>query len=693
MYPRFGTDDVDGRHRTNLGVWLEVWMGPILAATASVALLAAQAWAADPEALRRICASGTVEELRAALRTCSADEPFSDGNRPLHIAAEHTSDPGVIKCLLDGGASISSKGLEGLTPLMLAAAYNPNAAIVEALLSSGADPNLADEEGRTPLHLAAALSESPKVMAALLRAGASPRARDGRGRTPLWTAAARSDAQGVELLLGAGAPADEPDDSGVTPLLAACERPDAAVLRLLTEAGSDTNVRAPDRYTPLMRAIAAGADAAAVEALLSGKANVRAQDDQNRCALSLAAENSAVSPDILERLIDAGADLNTPSNGLETPLMVACRADNLPAVRALLHRGADIGRRDQRLWTSLFFAAASGASADLLHTLAASGASIDETANQGTTPLMVALESPKGAAALKPLLELGADPNLRNMATVTPLMMAAANDDPEAVALLLDYKADPTQGTWDGLTPLMVAARRSQRAELLEALVSAGAPVDQPSSLGMTALMVAAASGNAEGVRGLLGLSADVKLKDADGMTALTHSVLARDWNAQAAELLIEGGADIEARTLKDTTPLMEAAYHGNAPAARLLLDAGARTDARDRIGWTPLHFAAKDERSLEVLTMLIAAATAAEKAVDRPDLGGTTPLMVAAASNNPKAVAVLLRAGADPRCIDDTGRNSLDYSRLKGAAACVSLLEKGETEGSPGEIAPPVSP
>ena len=689
MYPRFGTDDADGRHRTNMNI-AKVWMGCILAAAASIALLTAQAWAMDPEALRRICASGTVEELRAALRACSADEPFPDGNRPLHVAAEHASDPGIVECLLDGGASLSSKGLEGLTPLMLAAAYNPNATIAETLMRAGADPNLADAEGRTPLHLAAALNESPKVMAALLRAGASPRARDGRGRTPLWTAATRSDAHGVELLLGAGAPADEPDDSGVTPLLSACERPDAAVLRLLTEAGADTNVRAPDRCTPLMRAVAAGADAAAVEALLSGKANVRAQDDQNRCALSLAAENSAVPPEVLERLIDAGADPDTPSNGLETPLMAACRANNLPAVRALLRRGADIGLRDQRLWTPLFFAAASGASADLLRTLASSGASIDETASQGTTPLMAALESPKGVAALRPLLELGADPNLRNAATITPLMMAAANDDPEAVALLLAYRADPAQGTWDGLTPLMVAARRSRKADLLEALVSAGASVDQPSGLGMTALMVAAASGNAEGVRSLLALSADVKLKDADGMTALTHSVLARDWNAQAAELLIEGGADIEARTLKDTTPLMEAAYHGNAPAARLLLDAGARADAQDRIGWTPLHFAAKNERGLDVLTILIAATA---ETTDQPDMGGTSPLMVAAASNNPKAVTALLKAGADPRRTDDTGRNSLDYARLKNAAECVSLLEKWENEGSLKEMVPPVSP
>ena len=78
---------------------VKVWTGRILAAAAASALLAAQAWAADSEVLRRICSSGTVEELRAALRTCSADEPFPDGNRPIHIAAEHTSDPGIVECL------------------------------------------------------------------------------------------------------------------------------------------------------------------------------------------------------------------------------------------------------------------------------------------------------------------------------------------------------------------------------------------------------------------------------------------------------------------------------------------------------------------------------------------------------------------------------------------------------------------
>ena len=43
MYPRFGTDDADERHRTNMNI-AKVWMGCILAAAVSIALLTAQAW-------------------------------------------------------------------------------------------------------------------------------------------------------------------------------------------------------------------------------------------------------------------------------------------------------------------------------------------------------------------------------------------------------------------------------------------------------------------------------------------------------------------------------------------------------------------------------------------------------------------------------------------------------------------------
>ena len=100
----------------------------------------------DAEALRRFCASGAIEELRSALQTASADEPFPDGNRPLHVAAEHASDPRIVTLLLEAGGSLSSRGLEDLTPLMLAAAYNPNAPVAEALLKAGSDLSLIEVE-------------------------------------------------------------------------------------------------------------------------------------------------------------------------------------------------------------------------------------------------------------------------------------------------------------------------------------------------------------------------------------------------------------------------------------------------------------------------------------------------------------------------------------------------------------------
>ena len=96
-------------------------IGRTLAALAAAVLLASPAWTA-PEDLERLCVSGTVEELRAALTAASADALFPDGNRPLHVAAEHASNPEIVELLIREGASLSPPGLEGLTPLMLAGA-------------------------------------------------------------------------------------------------------------------------------------------------------------------------------------------------------------------------------------------------------------------------------------------------------------------------------------------------------------------------------------------------------------------------------------------------------------------------------------------------------------------------------------------------------------------------------------------
>ena len=70
-------------------------------------------------------------------------------------------------------------------------------------------------------------------------------------------------------------------------------------------------------------------------------------------------------------------------------------------------------------------------------------------------------------------------------------------------------------------------------------------------------------------------------------------------------ELLIDHGADIEAKSGIGFTPLHLAAQEGHLATARLLVTRGARTDAAKRDGAMPIHMAAQDNRH-QVLEFLV---------------------------------------------------------------------------------------
>ena len=96
----------------------------------------------------------------------------------------------VVKLLLSKGADINIENPQGLTPLHRAA-YHGTRDMVKIFLDNGAEPNRADRDGRTPLHWAAlrarsaALrdSDSYHVYKLLLEYGADPDRRDENNRT------------------------------------------------------------------------------------------------------------------------------------------------------------------------------------------------------------------------------------------------------------------------------------------------------------------------------------------------------------------------------------------------------------------------------------------------------------------------------------------------------------------------------
>lgn len=104
----------------------------------------------------------------------------------------------------------------------------------------------------------------------------------------------------------------------------------------------------------------------------------------------------------------------------ETPLMLAAIRGSLPAVQALVKRGAAVNRQG---WTPLHYAC-SGPDNGVAAFLIAQGAEINARSENGTTPLMMAARY--GAGDLVPmLLKAGAEPRAANEQELTAADFAA----------------------------------------------------------------------------------------------------------------------------------------------------------------------------------------------------------------------------------------------------------------------------
>ena len=129
------------------------------------------------------------------------------------------------------------------------------------------------------------------------------------GGTALHTAAGCGYTRSVEFLIRAGADLNAIDRNGLTPVMNACSRGkikgSRAAMQLM-EAGADVRyVRASDEMTALKFAV------------------------------------HACTPEVIQRLIDGGAEVDGPPGTDQTALMIAARANNVVALKTLIRNGAD----------------------------------------------------------------------------------------------------------------------------------------------------------------------------------------------------------------------------------------------------------------------------------------------------------------------------------------------------------------
>jgi ankyrin repeat protein len=281
----------------------------------------------------------------------------------------------------------------------------------------------------------------------------------------LRSAVRDGDLPAVQALLDGGADVNAKDEVGTTILMHAVLDADAGVVKLLLSKGADANAQNKKGATALLWALH---DPDKVKLLLDRGAKVPEE------AVFVAAAIPGGSR-TLKLLADRGANLKVSKGGF-TPLGAATRGGGLDTIRFLIDRGADVGARTKSGYTALYGAASWPGNAAVVSLLLDHGA--DPKTKVETSGLAADVFTPVMAAAvrgdaeaLKPLLDRGADANVRGGDFGrTALLMATTTGREDVVKLLLDKGANPGAKDQLGNTPLRWAKKRgdSSIVKLLE---------------------------------------------------------------------------------------------------------------------------------------------------------------------------------------------------------------------------------
>ena len=445
---------------------------------------------------------------------------------------------------------------------------------------------------------------------------------------------------------------------------------DAAELRRI----GPTSAGVHDEFGRAALAYAAAADTlAAATALLDMGAQVNAGDKAGTTALMIAAERPDAA--MVDLLLLHGADPQAADAERRTALFYAARANRPAIIERLQRANVLLDARDDRGYNALEAALAAGAAAAAeelrslgMHTdLVAVGGERQSgrfdpahpgDIYRGWPPLALAV-SRNDTAAVKQLLDAGANANLRIPPGDTLLQVAADAHAMDALPLLLAHGADPIAADHAGHGVLWHAAVRND-VSVLKALLSAGVSPDAHAAGERTPLLAALRATHPDAAQMLLAAGANPEATDAQGRTPLMLACAVGQ--AALARGLLAHHARIDAQDHAQRTALWYAAAAGSRDEVDALLAAGASPKVNDDLGLTVLHAAAA-QQDAAVLERLLGA----DAPINQRSTGGDTAAAdrrVAGACRGGQGTA---RALAGPRRPEQSRRYGLDRGQPRG--------------------------
>jgi ankyrin repeat protein len=211
----------------------------------------------------------------------------------------------------------------------------------------------------------------------------------------------------------------------------------------------------------LAAASALGDEAELLQKLIDVGADKEAQDNDGKTPLMGAVTNQNFKK--AAALLSAKVNINAKDHNGDTALMlVAKRPERLKGTKFLLQHGADKEIKNNRGETALYQAAFYG-KVEQLQELINAGADKEARDNNGDTPLIAALWDSNRIENAAALLNAGANINAQGMDRNTPLILAVHLHLPQAVKMLLDHNPDQTLRNDEKETAYDLAVRRGYK--------------------------------------------------------------------------------------------------------------------------------------------------------------------------------------------------------------------------------------
>jgi serine/threonine-protein phosphatase 6 regulatory ankyrin repeat subunit B len=556
-----------------------------------------------------------------------------DRVRPLHsICKSLTNDKSpwaqheiadIVALLVEKGADINAKDINGKTPLYLIVENGGSAELIKELIELGADKNMLDHDGK----LSSELTLDKEILEALNykpvsrynchincrhKSRLSQQLADQLGKQ-LIIALQYNNTKKAEDLIWQGANLNYALSgfNTVYPILVAARYGNVKIMELLLDGGAD--IMLADRYGATAIHYAADADfyvekeikKEMIKLLLNKGVNINLADNNGDTPAHYAVIIENYDKDFADYLYTKKADFKLQNKEgksaedlmleykkedyLARELLLALRNKDTHKAKNLIMQGANVNYQEiGTLWSPILIATKEE-NLEIIKLLAHKGADLDKGDRFGTTAVHFAAER-ENIEIIEFLIQKHCDINKCNKFKQTAMHLAVQAQAHDSIKFLLDNGANLHAEDIHRDTPahyLIILAKKQENVskdktnltnilvEELEFLRENGADLSLENSSGKSAL--------------------DNLEEYFDAETALGENLLTaiRSKIVSKVNYLVDKGANINYAEIESgRQPIHHAAIAGNLEILQLLLDKGVNPSSQDKYGSTAIDYA-----------------------------------------------------------------------------------------------------